>query len=257
MAEFNELHPQTAVVAVHPPAHYLRLLLIIAGLVLLLLGLAELIEKGAPLPFDLDVTRFVQQFRPDWFDALMRFLTSIGVAPWVLILPAIIIIALLAMRDWAAALALLFAQLGSVGNPLIKIAVHRPRPGITFELGLGVPTDPSFPSGHSATAMVVYGFLIYLAWVKLRDHHLARNIIIALCAIYILAMGLSRIYLGEHWLTDVLGGYVYGLAWVFLSVIVYHLLLSRIRKRIGVSSLCIWYNCSIRSRCELLKEKEQ
>ncbi len=234
MADFNEYHPQAEVVS-HPPAHYyVRLLLIIAGLFLLLLGLAELIEKGAPLPFDLDVTRFVQQFRADWFDALMRFLTSIGVAPWVLILPAIIIIALLAMRDWPAALALLFAQLGSVGNPLIKIAVHRPRPGIPFELSLGVPTDSSFPSGHSATAMVVYGFLIYLAWVKLRDHHLARNIIITLCAIYILAMGLSRIYLGEHWITDVLGGYVYGLAWVLLSVIVYHLILSRIGRRAGV-----------------------
>ncbi len=233
MLDIKEHHPQGEAIG-HPPAHYLRLLLIIAGLMLLLVGLAELIESGAPLEADLAVTRFVQQFRPDWFDGLMRFLTSIGVAPWVLILPAIILIALLVMREWAAALALLFAQLGSVGNPLIKIAVNRPRPGVNFELGLHVPTDSSFPSGHSATAMVVYGFLIYLAWVKLRDYRLARNLIIAFCAIYILGMGLSRIYLGEHWVSDVLGGYIYGLAWVLLSVIVYHLILSRIKGRTGV-----------------------
>lgn len=234
MAEINEYHPHVVVIA-PTRAYYLRLLLIIAALVLLLLGLAELIESGAPLDIDLSVTRFVQQFRPDWFDSLMRFLTSIGVAPWVLILPAIIFIVLLVMREWAAALALLFAQLGSVGNPLIKIAVHRPRPGITFELGLHIPTDSGFPSGHSATAMVVYGFLIYLAWVKLRKHKLARSrsIVIALCVLYILGMGLSRIYLGEHWISDVLGGYVYGLAWVLLSVIVYHLILSRIEERAG------------------------
>lgn len=223
MADDHESHPQSGILP-HPPAYYLRLLIIIVGLLLLLIGLAELIESGQPLSLDLSVTRFVQQFRPDWFDALMRFLTAVGVAPWALILPVIIFVALLLLRAWPAALALLFAQLGSVGNPLIKIVVNRPRPGITFELGLRVPTDSSFPSGHAATAMVVYGFLIYLAWVKLREHRLARNIVIALCAIYILAMGLSRIYLGEHWFSDVLGGYLYGLAWVTLAVIVYQYL---------------------------------
>jgi len=200
---------------------YLRPLLILASLLLLFALLTELVESGAPLPFDLTVTRFVQQFRAPWFDGMMRFLTAVGVAPWVLILPLIIFIALLVLRDWPAALGLLFAQLGSVGNPLIKIIEHRPRPGFPYELGSHVPTDYSFPSGHAATAMVVYGFLIYLAWVRLRDHKLTRALVIALCAIYILGMGLSRIYLGEHWFSDVLGGYVYGLAWVVLAVIVY------------------------------------
>jgi undecaprenyl-diphosphatase len=209
---------------VKPFRAYLRLLLLLASLLLLFALLAELVESGAPLPLDLTVTQFVQQFRAPWFDSLMRFLTAIGVVPWVLILPLIIFIALLLARDWPAALGLLFAQLGSLGDPLIKIIVHRPRPGLAYELGLRVPTDYSFPSGHAAIAMVVYGFLIYLVWLKLRDYKLARALVVALCAIYTLGMGLSRIYLGEHWFSDVLGGYVYGLAWVVLAVIVYQLL---------------------------------
>lgn len=215
----------------HLPAYYLRLLLLIAGLLLIMAGLAELIESGASLPLDLTITRFVQQFRADWFDALMRFLTFEGFAPWALILPLIIFIILLLLRDWPAALGLLFAQLGSLGNPLIKIIVQRPRPGLPYEIGLRVPTDYSFPSGHSATAMVVYGFLIYLAATKLREHPLARALAVALCVLYILGMGLSRIYLGEHWFSDVLGGYVYGAAWVLLAVIVYRLITYSVAKR--------------------------
>lgn len=212
-----------------PPAKYLRLLLVLVALAVLFAVLAELVETGAPLPIDLSVIHVVQSWRNGWLDTLMRSLTDFGYQPWVLTPPLILLVGLVIVREGASVAALMVALLGCLGNPLLKIAVHRPRPGADYAIGSRVPKDYSFPSGHAATAMIIFGLFIYLACVHLSERRASRNVIIIICTLLILGIGLSRIYLGEHWFSDVIGGYAFGLGWLMLVIIVHQALSTRRR----------------------------
>ena len=79
-------------------------------------------------------------------------------------------------------------------------------------------TGYSFPSGHSATAMLLYGLLAY--WF-IRGHHRVRNRTLtgSVALLLILAVGFSRIYLGVHFLSDVLGGYLLGIGWLIVGIV--------------------------------------
>ncbi|GAB4100886.1 phosphatase PAP2 family protein [Sinomonas halotolerans] len=78
--------------------------------------------------------------------------------------------------------------------------------------------SPSFPSGHTLNATVLAGIIVYLVALHLRRAW-PRAAAIAVAALYAFAMGLSRVYLGHHWLTDVIAAWLLGLAW--LSVVVF------------------------------------
>ena len=77
-------------------------------------------------------------------------------------------------------------------------------------------SSPSFPSGHAAMAIALYGFLLYTIW-KHKKHHLQNKAIWGL-SILIILIGLSRLYLGVHYLSDVLVGYLVGALWLMLSI---------------------------------------
>ncbi len=89
----------------------------------------------------------------------------------------------------------------------------RPRPAI--QTGLAVRAIPSFPSGHTMSAIIVYGFLAYLFVPKMPSRFWKWMFVIAMAAI-VLFDGFSRIFQGSHYLTDVLAGYALGLAWAAL-----------------------------------------
>ncbi len=96
----------------------------------------------------------------------------------------------------------------------LKVAFDRARPtaGTTHDA-----YGASFPSGHSFTALVLYGLLAYLVW-QITDKGWARALAVAFAVGTTLAVGFSRLYLGVHWLTDVLGGYAAGVAWLVFSI---------------------------------------
>lgn len=107
----------------------------------------------------------------------------------------------------------------SVGGSFItgflgKIIWQRPRP-----LAVAVYTESSwsFPSGHAILAVSLYGFLIYFFWktLKKQPHKLA---VLFFGLLVIIAVGFSRLYLGVHYLSDVLAGYLIGLVWLGLSL---------------------------------------
>jgi membrane-associated phospholipid phosphatase len=97
---------------------------------------------------------------------------------------------------------------------LLKHVVERARPAIDFMLY--PETGFSFPSGHATAAMALYGFLLYTIW-KHDKHFLKKPFVILLSALIVL-VGVSRLYLGVHYLTDVLVGYAIGLIWLFIGV---------------------------------------
>ena len=95
-------------------------------------------------------------------------------------------------------------------NILLKNIIQRPRP---TEFRLIDETGYSFPSGHSMVSMAFYGFIIYLVYKKVQNKYI-KWIVISILSILIILIGISRIYLGVHFASDVLGGFACGM--VFL-----------------------------------------
>lgn len=98
--------------------------------------------------------------------------------------------------------------------------------------GLAVPpyeTSPSFPSGHTLNSTVIAIVLAYLVLLHVNSR-IGRVVTVSALVLYALAMGLSRVFLGHHWFTDVVAGFVAGTAWAIV-VILAHRLLVRVQLR--------------------------
>jgi undecaprenyl-diphosphatase len=120
-------------------------------------------------------------------------------------------------RRWQDLLLVVLAVAGTeLLVPLIKLVVHRQRP--IFTDPIQVLSDFSFPSGHAFLAVTFYGLMAYLVVRRMRSLA-ARVLVIVLALAIILLVGLTRIYLGVHFLSDVLGGYLGGLAWLIFTII--------------------------------------
>jgi membrane-associated phospholipid phosphatase len=100
---------------------------------------------------------------------------------------------------------------------ILKAAFERPRP--TFEDPVATADWFSFPSGHALSSIAFYGALVYLLSGRLRDP-LVRAACLFGAALLVAAIGFSRLYLGVHYLTDVLAGYSAGLALLLLAIAV-------------------------------------
>lgn len=110
-------------------------------------------------------------------------------------------------------LPLLLSVLGTGGTVyILKNIFDLSRP----ETAYYIENSASFPSGHSALAMALYGFLFVTIWQH--DRHHLKNKSLFLLALLILGIGFSRIYLGVHYSEDVLAGFAIGLFWLFLSI---------------------------------------
>ena len=99
-------------------------------------------------------------------------------------------------------------------NQLLKRIVHRPRP---TEFRIVEESGYSFPSGHSMVSMAFYGYLIYLIYKYVKNKYL-KWISIILLSILICSIGISRIYLGVHYTSDVLGGFFISISYLIIYI---------------------------------------
>jgi undecaprenyl-diphosphatase len=175
---------------------------------------------------DLTVATSVAGHRLAWLTAVMQFVTWVGSS--FLIIPlglAVGGVLWLRRRTWLPLLMMAAAFLGAAGlYDLVKPAVGRARPPAALQVG-GPDEGWAFPSGHATQTIAFYGMLaiVLSAWYAPR-----RRLLFAVAAALVtIVVGASRVYLGVHWVTDVLGGYALGLTW--LAVVVTILLVIRRR----------------------------
>jgi membrane-associated phospholipid phosphatase len=116
---------------------------------------------------------------------------------------------------------------GSLCKDLFQFMVDRPRPSPFLVEVMEKPSGPSFPSGHVVASVTYWGWLAILLRRQLDGKHGWQKIVAALPAFLIAAVGPVRVYLGDHWTSDVLGGYLLGGAWLGLSYRLYRFLNAR------------------------------
>ena len=169
-------------------------------------------KKGALL--DGPVQRFLLAHREAWLTPLMRAATGLGNAAALLGLVLLAGVAWWARtRSWRPLGLLAPACLGAlVLAGSVKLLTGRPRPPATQAIGHW--TGSAFPSGHTTTATAVYGMVAAL--LAAATPHWGRKVSVWTAALLLAGLvGLSRLYLGASWLTDVLGGLTLGAAWLF------------------------------------------
>jgi len=188
----------------------------IAGLVatLVVLGsLAQAVRAQEVFALDAWATPFLHGIASPGLDRLMELLTTMGSSQ--VIVPAfLVVVALLAWRRrFGAAVFLGLASGGAlVVDGTMKLFFQRPRPQLSWAQVL---PDYSFPSGHTMNGFVFYVAVALILWSVLGR----RAGVVALAAALVLAagIGMSRIYLGFHYLTDVVGGVLAGTAWLLVA----------------------------------------
>jgi undecaprenyl-diphosphatase len=158
----------------------------------------------------------VQGLESRGWTSVMKFLTFIGSGKVVALLAVVLAVFLYVVLKHRSELILFVWIIGGSAllNVVLKLLFHRERPTLHR---LIEETGFSFPSGHSMAAFAFYGILTYLLWRHIASRW-GRSILVLLCLLFIVGIGISRIYLGVHYPSDVLGGYLASAAWLGLSI---------------------------------------
>lgn len=176
---------------------------------IIFLGLLREVLTGEVLALDANAYQLVVVYmRREWLTPIMQSISELA-------LPVVLVIMLLAIEAFApgkrpGACAAVNLVLVFILNQLIKEIVQRPRP-VGFRLIS--ETGYSFPSGHSMVAMAFYGLLVWMIWHYEEDKFVKYLCSIGFC-LCIAAVGLSRVYLGVHYASDVIAGFCVSLAWL-------------------------------------------
>jgi len=182
---------------------------------------------------DQAVATFIAGHRSGWLTPLIQLVTWLGssffIIPFGLAVGGYL---RLRRRTWQPLVMMAAAFAGAAGlYDIVKPAVGRARPAAALQVG-GPDEGWAFTSGHATQSIAFYGMLavVLIAWRAPN-----RRLLIAIgAALVTLMVGASRLYLGVHWLTDVLGGYALGLAWLSLVMVASLLVEDRRQRRTAV-----------------------
>jgi membrane-associated phospholipid phosphatase len=202
-----------------------KYLLISALFFLLLSSLAFAAQSHAYFPIDLKITNFIQSLNFPFLRNSMILISIPGYTPYKEFIFAIITFALFFLGKRKESLFLIYIVLSAeLFNFILKHLVNRIRPSTDLiHYIYRVESSASFPSGHVLFYVVFFGFLFFIIWRIVEDRTI-RSVLFAICLFFVLTVGLSRIYLGAHWFSDVVGAYLAGFAWLFISIFLYNAL---------------------------------
>jgi undecaprenyl-diphosphatase len=178
--------------------------------------MAILVSKHTIVHFDSTVISYVQGFEVPMLTAIMKFFTFIGGTVPILVLSILLLFFLYKVFKHRLELILFIAVIAGANILFVslKLLFHRARPDLHRLIEV---SNYSFPSGHATNAFALYGVLTFLLWRHIPTR-LGRSILIIISVIFILAIGVSRIYLGVHYPSDVIAGYFISAFWLSIAI---------------------------------------
>lgn len=178
--------------------------------------MAVLVSKQTIVHFDSTIISFVQGFEASRLTPIMKFFTFIGGTKPMVGISLLVLILLYKVLKHRSEL-ILFVAVIAGANVLfvsLKLLFQRERPDLHRLIEV---SNYSFPSGHATNAFALYGILTFLLWRHISSR-LGRTILIILSVFMILSIGLSRIYLGVHYPSDVIAGYFISACWLTFAI---------------------------------------
>ena len=188
---------------------YLKWIICLISLIIFII-LGYLVKTKSDIYLDNVVYNFISKFINNNLTHIIKFITFLGSATFVITLT---VIALLFLKNKRIGILMSIDLIViTIFQHILKPIFGRIRP---LNINLIEETSYSFPSGHSLTAMAFYGFIIYLIY---KSNLKYKKVYIILLSVLILLIGLSRAYLGVHFITDVLGGFTFSLFYLILFI---------------------------------------
>ncbi len=201
---------------------------IILALIIVVVGINVFVELTNTLnsdliaQYDAAVTKYVISFRTPLLNNILQFLTNLGdLYGYIVVTTICSLFFFFKFKNWRYVAQLVFVIIISgLSNLALKEVINRARP--TADHLVSVETL-SYPSGHAMSATAFYGFLIYLCYF-LKINKWLKGGIIFLCSFLIVSIGISRIYLGVHFPSDIAGGIIAGTIWVMFCVLIFNII---------------------------------
>jgi membrane-associated phospholipid phosphatase len=183
--------------------------------------LTFLVRTTPSFPIDVQITQAIQSVDSPLFAGFMRLISWPGFSPNSMIITLVIAMVLYVYGlHWESVTSLVASISSGLANQLIKNIIQRPRPSLDIVNVFAVLDSYSFPSGHVMFYTILFGYIWYLGYTLLKPS-IMRSFLLGLFGIFILLVGVSRIYLGQHWASDVLGAYLLG-GLILVAIVLLH-----------------------------------
>jgi membrane-associated phospholipid phosphatase len=196
-----------------PPKRERRTYLFELGLIAVIgafTTLTILVKTTPSFPIDIQISRALQSLSSPAFSLLMNIVSWPGFSPQSFIIPALIAGGLYLFGfHWEAVASVFAAIFVPIVNVIVKDYIRRPRPTVDLVQVFRILDSYSFPSGHVMFYVGFLGFMFFLVYTLLKRSW-RRTVLLIFLGALIFLVGPSRIYLGQHWPTDVLGAYLLG-----------------------------------------------
>lgn len=200
-----------------------NLIICLFSILFVLIMLLVILEKSNFI--DDNIYNFIISNRDDFLDNYFKLITKLGNVRVVLV---VILLFIFLFRN-KYSLYIMICSISSVFlNTILKFLVRRERPNILRLIEQG---GYSFPSGHAMISICLYGYLLYLAYTKINNKILKYSVSIILILI-IISIGISRIYLGVHYASDVIAGYLLATIYVMIFVIATENINNKIKNKV-------------------------
>jgi membrane-associated phospholipid phosphatase len=227
-AENSIEEAQEEVAAARRPWYQTRrwglILLAVYGILLALFTLlAVWVAYNPVLAIDVTITRAFQENQSPWLRYTMiaaSFIGNVSALSLGLIVLAAVLFWMVDLR-LEAIMVVVVSATSALLNWLIKLVVARPRPSASLVEIIQATSGQSFPSGHVMSYVAFWGLLFSLGVILFRGKYWWRTALLIISALFVVLVGPSRIYLGDHWATDVLGAYLIGGLLLSLSLWIY------------------------------------
>ena len=185
--------------------------ILLISLIIFFIFITTLVISNKISFIDSSVYNFLISFKNDRLTNFFRFITKFSNVAFLVIF---VLIVLLILRNKDAVFVIFNLIFLRLLNYVIKIIIKRDRPNILRLIKIG---EYSFPSGHAMISMGVYGYLIYLIYKKIKNPYI-KYLGIIILSLLIILIGISRIYLGVHYFSDVVAGYTLSLIYLIIFI---------------------------------------